>query len=255
MVQISLTEAANIWPKYFSAKVDDSKISNFFGDHLEFVYILNKLRLTESVKKSTDPEDYSYDYIDVTYPHHYFVNKSGVILCIGNNAHGLLGCKDSETVSFLDEKCFLLNLCGKKIIDLKGGSVHMLALTEDGELYSWGTNNHGQLGTGGFGEGHRNEYNRYFSYYTPQRVYFKSENENEPKIKLIACTNLKSFAIDEESTVYEWGTWHDGEWGWHQRVPVERTIPDLDEPLIDIEVKFLNKPLTLVPLDSLFTLV
>lgn len=36
--------------------------------------------------------------------------------------------------------------CGKKIIDFAVGSVHCLAVTEDGEVYSWGWNEQGQLG-------------------------------------------------------------------------------------------------------------
>ena len=35
---------------------------------------------------------------------------------------------------------------GKKIIDVAVGSVHCLAVTEDGEVYSWGRNEQGQLG-------------------------------------------------------------------------------------------------------------
>ena len=35
---------------------------------------------------------------------------------------------------------------GKKIVDVSVGSVHCLAATEDGEVYSWGRNEQGQLG-------------------------------------------------------------------------------------------------------------
>ena len=35
---------------------------------------------------------------------------------------------------------------GKKIVDVAVGSVHCLAVTEDGEVYSWGRNEQGQLG-------------------------------------------------------------------------------------------------------------
>lgn len=34
----------------------------------------------------------------------------------------------------------------KKIVDVAVGSVHCLAVTEDGEVYSWGRNEQGQLG-------------------------------------------------------------------------------------------------------------
>lgn len=35
---------------------------------------------------------------------------------------------------------------GKKIVDVAVGSIHCLAVTEDGEVYSWGRNEQGQLG-------------------------------------------------------------------------------------------------------------
>ena len=34
----------------------------------------------------------------------------------------------------------------KKIVDVAVGSVHCVAATEDGEVYSWGKNEQGQLG-------------------------------------------------------------------------------------------------------------
>lgn len=35
---------------------------------------------------------------------------------------------------------------GRKIVDLSVGSMHCLAVTEEGEVYGWGRNEHGQLG-------------------------------------------------------------------------------------------------------------
>ena len=37
-------------------------------------------------------------------------------------------------------------MAGKKIIDVAVGSMHCLAVTEDGEVYCWGKNEQGQLG-------------------------------------------------------------------------------------------------------------
>lgn len=38
------------------------------------------------------------------------------------------------------------SLTGKKVINIAIGSMHCVAITEDGELYGWGRNEHGQLG-------------------------------------------------------------------------------------------------------------
>jgi len=39
-------------------------------------------------------------------------------------------------------------LIGKKVVDIACGSHHTLVLTEDGEVYAWGQNNCGQIGSG-----------------------------------------------------------------------------------------------------------
>nr|XP_047123873.1 E3 ubiquitin-protein ligase HERC2 isoform X1 [Hydra vulgaris]XP_047123877.1 E3 ubiquitin-protein ligase HERC2 isoform X2 [Hydra vulgaris] len=39
-------------------------------------------------------------------------------------------------------------LRGKHVIDIAVGALHCLAVTQDGEVFSWGDNDHGQLGTG-----------------------------------------------------------------------------------------------------------
>ena len=35
---------------------------------------------------------------------------------------------------------------GKRVVDIAVGSIHCLAVTEEGEVYSWGRNDQGQLG-------------------------------------------------------------------------------------------------------------
>ncbi len=41
------------------------------------------------------------------------------------------------------------SLRGKKVIDIEAGNRHVLALTESGEVYGWGSNDKGQLGEAG----------------------------------------------------------------------------------------------------------
>ena len=48
----------------------------------------------------------------------------------------------------LDIRALLNGLCGKRVVDIAMGGTHCLALTEDGEVYSWGKNEKGQLGDG-----------------------------------------------------------------------------------------------------------
>ena len=37
-------------------------------------------------------------------------------------------------------------LIGKKVVEVCVGAVHTVAVTEEGEVYTWGTNDQGQLG-------------------------------------------------------------------------------------------------------------
>ena len=37
-------------------------------------------------------------------------------------------------------------LYGRKVVDISVGSVHCVAVTDDGQVYSWGRNDQGQLG-------------------------------------------------------------------------------------------------------------
>jgi E3 ubiquitin-protein ligase HERC2 len=45
----------------------------------------------------------------------------------------------------------VLDIAGKRVVSLAVGSVHVLALTDEGEVYGWGRNDYAQVGetTGG----------------------------------------------------------------------------------------------------------
>lgn len=73
-----------------------------------------------------------------------------------------------------------------------GGNSSM-ALNHAGEVYSWGANDHGQLGLG-----HRE--NQYF----PQKVIFQNEKEKE-KVTKISCGNTHSIFLTEKNNIYGCG--------------------------------------------------
>ena len=60
----------------------------------------------------------------------------------GNNSCGQLG-DGSTTRSYSPVK---VKLQGKKVIAIAAGGCHSLAITEQGECWSWGNNECGQLG-------------------------------------------------------------------------------------------------------------
>ena len=77
----------------------------------------------------------------------------------------------------------------KRIIQVACGNSHTLALTSEGQVYSWGNNSDGQLGTG-IVEGHEVK---------PAKI--SGKNEFDSRISYIACGEWTSFALDEGGNV------------------------------------------------------
>ena len=78
---------------------------------------------------------------------------------------------------------------GKRVLEVACGQAHTLALTE-GEVYSWGYNIYGQLGTGSTTS-------------EPDAVKTSGPEEFDKKILAVACTRTgwNSFALDRAGNV------------------------------------------------------
>lgn len=78
-----------------------------------------------------------------------YVSDEGKIYSSGNNPYGQLGCGEEEQKS---ETSMMLvrgiDNYKAKIVQISCGSDHSFALTNAGEVYSWGLNFKGQLGHG-----------------------------------------------------------------------------------------------------------
>ena len=83
------------------------------------------------------------------------------------------------------------NLEGKTVTQIACGHLHSLALTEEGEVYSWGHDNYGQLGIG-----------RHSTETEPVKV--SGSNGFESEIVSVACAGWTSFALDFDGNV----SWH-----------------------------------------------
>ena len=67
------------------------------------------------------------------------------VLAFGANRYGCLGLGHNQEVSepqVIDELCF------KQVVDIAYGYKHVVVLTGQGDIYSWGNNSFGQLGNG-----------------------------------------------------------------------------------------------------------
>lgn len=75
------------------------------------------------------------------------------------------------------------------VIEIAAGSHHSIALTCDGEIYAWGQNNCGQVG----------------SPLTQNQTSPKRVNNPGTKYIAVSCGQTSSFAVAESGEVYAWG--------------------------------------------------
>ncbi|OIS99955.1 PREDICTED: E3 ubiquitin-protein ligase HERC2 [Nicotiana attenuata] len=107
------------------------------------------------------------------------------------------------------------SLKGVRVIQIASGGYHSLALTEKGEVLSWGHGGHGQLGNSSLHN---------------QKVPIPVEALTHEKVIYIACGGSSSAAITDGGKLYMWGNAQDCQLG----------VPGLPEKqLSPVEVKFL----------------
>lgn len=133
------------------------------------------------------------------YKHSLALDKDGQVYAFGANERGQLGFGyvDSKPMNRIDVVPFLK---GKKIIKVVVGSWHNLALDSEGNVYSWGRKDFGQLGLGGekgtLG-GCENDKHE------PTLITFFKDNGMT--IQDIASRADSSLALDSQGRLYVWG--------------------------------------------------
>lgn len=79
-------------------------------------------------------------------PHIVLATTEGEVFTWGHNAYSQLG--NGTTNAGLVPYHISTNLSNKQVIEVACGSYHSLVLTSDGEVFAWGYNNSGQVGSG-----------------------------------------------------------------------------------------------------------
>lgn len=117
----------------------------------------------------------------------------------GKNNHGQLGKGDFYLTTKFAEKVELDQTTPlSKIVAIAAGKLHALALTSDGTVFAWGTDEAGQLG-------YENIVNTSpVASHTPNLVMADSENPLE-EIVSISAGLLHSLALTLQGTVLAWG--------------------------------------------------
>ncbi|XP_059161859.1 RCC1 and BTB domain-containing protein 1-like [Physella acuta] len=118
-----------------------------------------------------------------------YITASDDVYAFGSNCSNCLGIGDSHS-SFEPRK--IENLCQKNVIDIAFGSgPHVVALTQAGEVYTWGHNGYCQLGNGGSSPG-----------FSP---FLVSTNLSNRMVIKIACGSHHTMALTSDGEIYAWG--------------------------------------------------
>ncbi len=122
------------------------------------------------------------------------LKADGTVWSFGTNTNGELGVGEQRVTNI--PKWVELN--EEKIEQISVGNSHVIALTEEGKVYTWGLNDKGQLGNGSNVKSN-----------TPVAIAIPKATElvkviNDTVIKIIANKNT-SYAITQQGKVYAWG--------------------------------------------------
>lgn len=103
-------------------------------------------KITRRPEQIDDLENYNIVQVAAGDQHSVALTSWGLIYSWGENGYGQLGINSTEMHTPTPK--LVKSLARKQVLQIACGSNHTLALTSDGELYSWGQNNFGQLGLG-----------------------------------------------------------------------------------------------------------
>ena len=123
--------------------------------------------------------------------------ESGELYSWGHNGYCQLG--NGSTNQGLTPALIQNSLLGRKVVQVACGSHHSLCLTADGDIFSWGQNNCGQIGSG-----------TTTNQSTPRKV---SASFGGRKVVGITCGQTSSMAVLENGEVYGWGYNGNGQLG------------------------------------------
>ncbi|XP_069859290.1 RCC1 and BTB domain-containing protein 2 isoform X2 [Dipodomys merriami] len=130
-------------------------------------------------------------------PHVILATTEGEVFTWGHNAYSQLG---NGTTNHGLVPCHIsTNLSNKQVIEVACGSYHSLVLTSDGEVFAWGYNNSGQVGSGST-----------VNQPIPRRVTGYLQNK---VVVNIACGQMCSMAVADTGEVYVWGYSGNGQLG------------------------------------------
>ncbi|KAF4134020.1 Ubiquitin-transferase HECT domain-containing protein [Phytophthora infestans] len=189
-IAISMVAAANGCEHMLAVASDGAVFSWGYNDR-------GQLGLGSTISKSHTPrmidslrEKYHITTAAVSYHHSAVVSSNGELLTFGMNDCGQLGLDHTQhqhTPQVVDA------LSSQVVTKVACGLYHTVAATSDGEVYSFGKNDYGQLGLG-----HARNLK------TPALVK-TSLGESDEKIVAVSCGYYHTVTISEKGKLITWG--------------------------------------------------
>ena len=147
----------------------------------------------------------------------FFIDDKGKVYTWGRNRYGQLGNGTNEDsnvpICISDIADNALN--GKNIVEVQSGGSTMIALDNEGKVYTWGKNEYGQLGNGTNVE-YANE---------PICISDIPDNAINGKNIVEVQSSDTMIAIDSEGKVYTWGV------NWYGLLGNGTDVEDSNEPI------------------------
>ncbi|CAK0863214.1 unnamed protein product [Prorocentrum cordatum] len=159
--------------------------------------------------------------------HAIFLTEEGHLWTCGAGFSGLLGHGGLEDCA---QPRLLEPLAHKRAVAVAAGARHSAAVTSDGQVYTWGAADLGQLGHGFVEAGgaahvlcHDPTTGGEFAY-LPVPALVRALADDGAAVVAVACCSYSTLALTDAGHVYSWGNNTDGQCGLGQHVPGERTV-------------------------------
>lgn len=154
--------------------------------------------------------------------HSLALDEYGNVWAWGRNNWGQLG--DNSNVTRYTPVRTDNSLMSYKIVAISAGQYHSMALDETGDVWTWGSNNSGQLGD---------------NTNTERYVPVKSDKSlMSDKIVTISAGDIHSLALDKNGDVWAWGRNYSGQLGdgsnTNRNTPVKTDKSDMSNKIASI---------------------
>jgi alpha-tubulin suppressor-like RCC1 family protein len=141
--------------------------------------------------------------------HNICQDKDKMLYSFGNNSRCQCGFDILDNNKIIKYPKNIMELNDKSINEISCGNEHTLALTEDGDVYSWGSTSDGVLGREIKG------YEKALGIGKPGKIPFFIKNDI--KIRHISSGSIHNLCLDFKSNLYSWGCSKGGQLGLDEK--------------------------------------